>query len=408
MTPSTVAFVESNTSGTGPWFLAAAEQLGHRAVLLTEDASRYPFASEVDVEPVATSDVAAVVGACRGLAQRGGGLAGVLTSSDHYLAVVAEVAAALAMPGPPPDAVAGTRDKGEQRRRLVEAGVAVPAHVVARDPDEAAAAARIVGLPAVVKPVTGSGSIGVRMCVTAGETATHAAALLATARNERGGPVPRRVLVEELVVGPELSVEVFAGRAVGITAKHLGPPPAFVEVGHDHPADLSAPARGRVEETALAAVAGLDLTSGPAHVELRLAARGPVVIEVNARLAGGMIPRLVQMATGTDLVAATVRSACGLDASVGPFRARAASIRFLCTPGDGELVGLAGVETARSLPGVVDVTHRPAGTTVAQTGDFRERIAHVIGAGTDTAASAAAADAGLAALHAEVGVGARP
>ncbi|UXX92169.1 ATP-grasp domain-containing protein [Streptomyces sp. AD2-2] len=48
--------------------------------------------------------------------------------------------------------------------------------------------------------------------------------------------------------------------------------------------------RKAVTETAEAAVRALGIVLGPAHVELRLGPEGPVLIEVNPRLAGGWIP----------------------------------------------------------------------------------------------------------------------
>jgi len=46
----------------------------------------------------------------------------------------------------------------------------------------------------------------------------HAKTLLAITTNERGQPLPPRILVEELAVGPEYSMETFNTSVVGITA----------------------------------------------------------------------------------------------------------------------------------------------------------------------------------------------
>ena len=70
---------------------------------------------------------------------------------------------------------------------------------------------------------------------------------------------------------------------------------------------------------ATAAHEALGLGFGPAHTEIRLGPQGPVVIEVNPRLAGGQIPTLVRLATGIDLVGATVDAVIGEGVPVGPF-----------------------------------------------------------------------------------------
>src|SRR5207302_10771938 len=183
-----------------------------------------------------------------------------------------------ALPGADPAAVERCRDKRRQRLALRGAGVAVPAFAAANSPEEAVEAAAAIGFPVVVKPADGTGSRGVRLCCEPAEVLDHAAGLLAVRHDERGQPTIGAVLVEQHVTGPEVSVETFGTEVVGITAKHLGRLPSFVECGHDFPVD-GLPA-GAV---ALAAIDALGLGFGPAHTEIRLGRRGPVVIEVNPR-----------------------------------------------------------------------------------------------------------------------------
>ncbi|HEX7239749.1 MAG TPA: ATP-grasp domain-containing protein, partial [Longimicrobiaceae bacterium] len=268
------------------------------------------------------------------------------------------------------------RDKSWQRRVLSEAGLPAPAFRVATSAAEAVDAAREIGAPVVVKPVAGSGSVGVRACADAAEAGAHAAALLAEA--EAAGEAAR-VLVEALVDGPEYSVEVFSGRVVGITRKHLGAPPAFVEAGHDYPAAAPAGVAQALEDTVVRATALLGLGWGPLHWELRMRGAEAVAIEVNPRLAGGFIPELVRHAQGIDLIRETLRLVTGQTPELEPVRGRHASIRFLFSPGEGPLAVVEGLDGARGLPGVVDATlYRAPGDVLAVRGDFRDRIGHVI------------------------------
>jgi biotin carboxylase len=182
-----------------------------------------------------------------------------------------------------------------------------------------------------------------------------------------------------------------------MTAKHLGPLPSFVETGHDFPAPLRAGA------VAQAAIAALGLGSGPAHTEIRLGAGGPVVIEVNARLAGGRIPTLVRLATGVDLIGATVDAVTGAGRALPEPGPGHASIRFLVADRAGRVRRTGGVAAAAAVPGVVDVafTARP-GQHVGGTGSFLDRVAHVITAAATGRAARAAADAALACLELDI------
>ncbi|MEO3814907.1 ATP-grasp domain-containing protein [Sphaerisporangium sp. B11E5] len=410
MSGRVLALVESNTSGTGRLFVRRARDLGLRPVLLTEDPSRYRFGGdEPEILRAPTGDVAEVAAACRGLAGTAGPLAGVGTSSDYYVEVAAAVAARLGLPGGDAAAIEATRDKERQRNRLRDGGVPVPRFAAVSTADEAAAAVAGIGTPVVVKPVTGSGSRGVRLCVSAEEAVRYADKLLGVTADERGRPVPRRVLVERYVPGEEYSVEVFGELAVGVTRKHLGSPPTFVEVGHDHPADLAREDEEALCAAALAAVSRLGLSFGPAHAELRLGADGPVIIEVNPRLAGGWIPRLVHEATGVDLVMETVRAFAGRPPRRSPRPpavARASSIRFLLPDREGDLVAVHGTDRAAAVPGVVETEiYKEPGSVVRLEGDFRDRIGHVITRTGTASSAAAAAEEALARLAPEIRTG---
>jgi hypothetical protein len=70
------------------------------------------------------------------------------------------------------------------------------------------------------------------------------------------------------------------------------------------------------------------------HTEVRLSARGPVVIEVNARLGGDLIPYLGSLATGVEPGRVAVDVALGEAPDLAPDRALAAGIRFLYPPED--------------------------------------------------------------------------
>ncbi len=304
----------------------------------------------------------------------------------------------------------------------------------------------------VVKPVQGSGSLGVRLCGGPDEVSAHAGELLAATANERGLTAPRSILVEEYLTGPEFSVEVFGTEAVTTVAKHLGPHPMFVEIGHDVPAALPPGAEHALRDSAVRAVRALGLGWGAAHVELRLTDGRAAVIEVNPRLAGGMIPELVRRAHDIDLVDAQVLAALGrppvLSADNTPamlsadnIRATppvlsadntdtteamlsadnirqtspvlsadniaATSIRFLTAESDGLLADAdalsAAVGAARAVPDVVDATlYRGPGEPVGCAEDFRGRLGHVIAAAGSAAHAAEAAQEAVRRLGAAI------
>src|SRR5439155_17336315 len=112
----------------------------------------------------------------------------------------------------------------------------------------------------------------------------------------------RAALVQEYVDGPEYSVEGYAtsGEIVvlAVTEKIHSGPPLFEELGHVQPAGLDAAAARAIEEYAVEAARAFELVHCFFHLELRLARSGPVMMEINCRIAGDLIPRLIELRTG--------------------------------------------------------------------------------------------------------------
>lgn len=392
-----LAFIESNTSGTGRLFARAATEQGFRPILLAADPSRYAYAVEdgLDTLRVDTQDEASLLRECRRLAHAPA-LAGVASSSEYFIASAASLARRLHLPGADADALLACRDKLKQRLRLRSAGIGIPAFREATSVGVAVEGATHIGFPVVVKTASGSGSIDVRLCRDSEEVAAHAAKLLGQRHNERGMPLPGHILIEEFVEGPEYSVETFNQSVIGITQKYLGSPPFFVEVGHDYPATLPADIVDAMREAALRALDALGLGWGPAHIELRLTEEGVRIIEINPRLAGGFIPELVRLSSGINLITETIRASVGRAPELQRSRHAYALIRFFLPAQEGILEHVEGLEEAAAMPCVLDVqSYRPPGGEVRLRGDFRDRIGHIIASDDSPALAREAVESSL-------------
>jgi cysteine synthase A len=400
--PRRLAFVESNTTGTGMVALSVARELGLAPALYTADAGRYPDAAGTGaaVLDCPTHDLAGT-GARIGYHD----LAGITTTSDYYLAAVAELAQRAGLPGNDPAAVAICRDKGRTRRALADAGVAQPRFAVARSGPEVARAVSDVGLPCVVKPVDDSGSTNVRLCSTVDNAVAHAERVFATRVNVRGQPAARVVLVEEFVPGDELSVETFSrdGQAalIGVAAKRVGCAPYFVELGHTFPAPLAEPVAAAVFSTVDSALKAVGYRWGPAHTEVKLGPDDKVaVVEINARLAGGMIPELITLAYGIDPVRQQLCACVGRHVDLAPTMSRHAGIRFLTADRTGILRAVAGLAEASAVAHVhaVRCTAR-VGAAVGPPVDAYGRLGYVIAAADQPEQVAAALDEACARIR---------
>jgi biotin carboxylase len=376
--------VESNTTGSGRYFCTTSRQRGMRPVVLARAPQRYPYLTQdnVAVRVVDTSDTTAVINACHELSSSAP-LAGVTSSSDYFIDTAAMVAGSFDLPAPDAAAIARCRNKASQRTVLAAGGVAVPPfHFAAEAVDAARAAA---------------GSVGVRLCQTAAEV--RQAASLIISGNMTGQAAG--FLVEAHVVGPEFSVETFDLEVVAVVRKRLGPLPHFVEVGHDLGVDDSRlySTLGDVTRRALVA---LGLGWGPAHTELRMSSQGPVVIEVNPRLAGGMIPKMIEFAGGPDLIDAVIAEASGQRVQPIEKVRTCGAIRFRTAQCPGTILALRGLRAAQSVPGVRQAAFTVSrGDTIAITHSFRDRLGYVICSGRDAQSVILHADQAVRLLQVE-------
>lgn len=401
---SSVLLIESNTSGTGHLFCRAIRNLKLNPVLVAKDIARYPYAAEdqIGVLHADTSDCDALGAAIRDFGAINP-IAGIYSSSDYFIETASRFAAGRGLAGPDPDAVAACRNKAKQRESLANAGLPVPRFCLIRSSESSGETAAGLTYPVVVKPTEGSGSVGVKLCRNSEEMAAQVRFLMNRTHNERGLPLPPEALIEEYLDGPEYSIEVFGMEAVGITRKYLSPEPDFVEVGHDFPASIPLETGQAMKEAAIRGLSAVGLTWGPAHVELRLTAQGPVIIEINPRLAGGYIPELVRLSYGIDLIHNTVMGAVGRTPKLNATNSSYASIRFVIAQKAGALRAFKGIPEAVSLEGIADVAlYRESGALVTSYGDFRDRLGHVISHHSSAEGAIQAAEAAAAMLVPEI------
>ncbi len=283
-------------------------------------------------------------------------VAGVLTYDELSVMATAHVAERLGVRGLTVEGASNCRDKSRTREALTAAGVPQPRFAVVHSFTEAAAAAARIGYPVVVKPRGMGASVGV---VQAAHAAKLVAAFGVAERVRHSGPpaFEEGVLIEELIDGPEISVDgaLHGGEYVPfcLARKQLGPPPCFEEIGHV--VDAADPLLTDPELLAVLATAhkALGLPDGVTHTELRLTRRGPVIIEVNARLGGDLIPYLGLLATGVDPGRVAAQVAVGDRPSVEQTVRGCAGIRFLYPPQDCRVVSVS-VPSPGDVPGLVE------------------------------------------------------
>ena len=306
---------------------------------------------------------------------------------DWPVAIAARVAARFGLPHPISPETAGLAvSKVRQRERLDEAGVPQPRWRVATDTRE-------LTVPSVVKPPDRQGQKG--LTVVHDESQLEEAVQVAVAAS-RGG----MALVEELVPGPEVTVNAFSSEGkfhpLTVTDRLTAEPPAFgVALVHAWPSEDEV--EGAVD-VARAAAEAVGIENGPTYTQVLLSPDGPKVMELAARLGGGHDAELAKAALGVDLNGLALAAALGESVEVPePRPVGGACVRFLVAP-PGSFDALTGLDEALALEGIVDArVYRRPGWVFAplQRGADRAGFVLAVGATRDDALARAERAAAL-------------
>lgn len=324
----------------------------------------------------------------------------VLAVDDTGLELAALLCARFGVPGNTARTVRRLRDKLAFRALLREHGLPCPAfhHL----PSEAAPRSLLPQLefPLVVKARRLSASRGVIRAddATAFERAVRRVRAI-QARADRDAAA-LGLVVEDFIPGREFALEGMLQNGALTTLALFDKPdpldgPYFEETLYVTPSRLPPAMQDRVREDTAHICRLAGLREGPVHAELRINERGVWFLEVAARSIGGLCGRMLTHLLGQSLEALILRQALGaplaLERKVG-----AAGVMMIPIPRRGLVHGVAGLEAARALPGISEVTiSAEPGQRVAPPPEGASYLGFIFSRGADPAA----AEAALRAAH---------
>lgn len=239
---------------------------------------------------------AAVIDACDGVDALAADLAGfhpccVMTGLETGIALMDELAARFGLPGNDPASSTMRRDKYLMQETIRAQGLRAVAQCKVERSEEALDWLDAHGhYPVIVKPAASAGSDNIHLCATRDE-ALAAVHKVLEANNLFGAP-NTHALVQEFLEGQEWVVDTVScdGEClVTNVTKYKKLPNAQGKTVYRHSAFLTPDmqAHGELIRYAQAVIEALGIGLGAAHVELIDTARGPVLVEVNARMHGG-------------------------------------------------------------------------------------------------------------------------
>eukprot|EP00928_Gymnodinium_smaydae_P001401 TRINITY_DN10519_c0_g1_i1.p1 TRINITY_DN10519_c0_g1~~TRINITY_DN10519_c0_g1_i1.p1 ORF type:complete len:630 (-),score=144.18 TRINITY_DN10519_c0_g1_i1:205-2094(-) len=261
---------------------------------------------------------------------------GIATFVELSVPLVARLCEALGLPGHRPQAVDDARDKHATRACLKAAGLPTPRNSLIHTLAEVEAAGKLVGFPAVLKPVSGAASLGVRKVTDMAELkrcykevvdelsslVVCSGALVKGDSNNAGvtasGVTDLTVLLEQFLDGVEIDCDIVmtGGEYVYAAVADNGPTlePYFNETWAVCPSLLPKDQQKELRELSVDCVKALGFTAGVFHVECKYTSTGPQLIEVNCRMGGGQVHECNLRTWGVCLVEETLFAALGIPA----------------------------------------------------------------------------------------------
>jgi len=261
-------------------------------------------------------------------------LDGVATVVELSVPLVSRLAEAAFLPGPLPEHVDIARDKRRTRQALHKAGLPTPPNFLIQSEADLARAAEVVGFPAVLKPISGAASLGVKKVPTKAslrdtylelQEELHSLVVISGALMKGDGTKGvgadkvignSAFLLERYLDGDEVDVDVVMseGEWQYAAVSDNGPTlePYFNETWAVSPSLLSREQQVALKELAISAVKAIGFLDGIFHVECKYTSDGPHLIEVNARMGGGPVYATNLRTWGVDLVEETILCAVGV------------------------------------------------------------------------------------------------
>ncbi len=307
---------------------------------------------------------------------------GIMTlATDMPMRSVAQAAKECGLVGISKDTAIKATDKGEMIKAFQENGVEHPWYYIAYDEDGFSSVLDKIEFPCIMKPTDSSGSRGVVLVHSREELLNE---YNYTKGNSRGGAV----IIEEYMVGSEVSVEIMAvdgiPHVLQVTDKLTTGAPHFVEMGHSQPSNLGDENVAKIKDLAVRAVKSVGIKDGPAHVEIMLTKDGPKMVELGARMGGDCITtHLVPLSTGIDMIKATIETACGRKPDIEEKFKKGSAIRYFDIP-CGKIKSIEGADEARKIDGVKEISFvKNIGDTAGEIGSSTDRVGFVIAQAED-------------------------
>lgn len=354
----TIVFVETNKSGSSRDAIKAADEMGFFTVLFTnrqkqlEQREEYPDVNEMYYQDL--SDLDSLRSSIENLIRQGKQIKTIVSLVDSYVYIASLLAEEYCHSKIPSKVVNILEDKIKTRLALVNKPYNPHFNIFNHsNPLKEFINKQEQHLPVIVKSPSSTGSKDVFLVSTKEQLENRINQLKSKYPDEP-------ILIEEYLEGSQFLVEVLVVdnevNIVAVIEQEVTKYQRFIVTGYSVLADVSHDLYKELEEILNSITTYLGLSNGCLHVELKHTPEGEwKVIEVNPRMSGGAMNRMINASFGINFVSESLKVWLGKKPVLVREKNNYASTKYVTLSSSGIVTKVTGKKRASRCPGVVDV-----------------------------------------------------
>ncbi|MBS4216940.1 ATP-grasp domain-containing protein [Bacillus sp. FJAT-49711] len=343
----TIIFIGCNQTGTSKEALTIAKEMGFFIVLLTnrksidfQDVDHMIFMKDLFNEEMVLCEIGR-------LEKLGKSLHACLSFIDPYVSYAANLSRKLGLSQLSVDSLAIMENKISFREKL-KSLPSSPAYTLINEYDPQEIISKIP-FPIILKNPYSNGSKDVFLINSMNKLKERIHIL-----QKKYGPIP--ILVEEYLYGRQFLIEIMVYNndlsIVAVIEQELATNDKFIIVGYHYPAELTKEENKTLLESTESIIKQIGLTNGSCHIEMKYTHSEWKLIEINPRMSGGFMNRVIEEGTGINLIKEIIKLNMDNPPSLVHSKKEYVYAKYLTVQANGTLLKVIGTDKALQYIGV--------------------------------------------------------
>lgn len=380
-----IVFISTNKSGSSREAIKAAEWLGYFTIVFTKNEKQLQQREEyTDVHEmifVNTDNLEDMRKEIKKLQSKGMNIKTIVSFIDPFVHIASILCDEFCHNYTSSKAIEIMEDK-EQTRLFLKDQPYTP-KFISIQPNESMSTKKIcaqLDFPIIVKSPKSTGSKDVLLAKGKKQLEKHF-------ENLRNRNPDESIMIEEYIDGDQYLVEALVynnnAHIIGIIEQEITKGKRFIITGYGVLASVPETIKSGIEEVLNSIIAAFEIVNGALHLEIRLTKKGWKLIEINPRISGGAMNKMIQAAFGFSLVEETLKLFLGERPAILPKHKKYVFTKYVIVKNNGILEKVTGKGRANKSPGVLEVYVKPKkGTLLIPPLSMGHRYAYVIAEGS--------------------------